>query len=89
MSDQYPSRELDKIVLRLPDGMKERIRRAADENGRSVNAELVTLLDRTYPADTAIDDCINMIAAIISRKPEEARADAWRSVFEKLEKVKG
>lgn len=88
MTDQYPSRELDKVIIRLPDGLKERIRRIAEENGRSVNSELVTLLDRTYPAEATIDECVEKISSIIEKLPESMRGDAWEGVFSQLEMLR-
>lgn len=88
MSDHFPSRVLDKVVIRVPDGMKARIKRAADANGRSVNAELVMLLDRTYPASAYIDECVKAIADMIARKPADQQNEAWRSVFERMEKLR-
>lgn len=35
----------DQFVVRLPDGMRERIRLHADANGRSMNSELVSLIE--------------------------------------------
>lgn len=35
-------------MLRLPKGMRDRIKAAADRNGRSMNAEIVATLDETY-----------------------------------------
>lgn len=89
MNDQYPSRDLDKVIIRLPDGLKDRIRRAAEENGRSVNAELVLLLDRTYPAETTIDEHVQMIAEIIAGQPAPERPRAWEAAIKKLEELKG
>ncbi len=41
----------DKFIVRLPDGLRERIRLAAEEaNHRSMNAELVAVLEEKYPA---------------------------------------
>ncbi|MDE9483267.1 Arc family DNA-binding protein [Xenorhabdus bovienii] len=34
----------DKFMLRLPDGMREAIAKRADENGRSMNSEIVQML---------------------------------------------
>jgi len=48
MSD-FPSQQQDKFVLRLPDGLRDRIKVAADKSGRSMNAEIVQLLEREYP----------------------------------------
>ena len=43
-------RESDKFMLRLPDGMRDRIKAAADANNRSMNAEIVATLEHEYPA---------------------------------------
>lgn len=39
----------DKFVIRLPDGMRDRIKRAADEANRSMNSEIISTLERAYP----------------------------------------
>lgn len=43
--DKSVGRESDKFMLRLPDGMRERISDLAKRNGRSMNAEIVARLD--------------------------------------------
>lgn len=43
------NRDSDKFMLRLPDGMRERIKIAADANNRSMNAEIVATLELQYP----------------------------------------
>lgn len=42
-------RESEKFNLRLPDGMRDRLRASAEENCRSMNAELIFHLDRALP----------------------------------------
>lgn len=56
----------DKFIVRLPDGMRERIREKAAANRRSINAEIVHYLDRALaaenekgPAATAIAPDLN------------------------------
>lgn len=39
---------MEKIVVRLPDGLRGRIKQAAARNGRSANSELVFHLSRAY-----------------------------------------
>jgi hypothetical protein len=51
MMDRKPQ-DQDKFIVRLPDGMRERIKRAADANGRSMNAEIVATLEAAYPDGT-------------------------------------
>ena len=50
----------DKYVLRMPDGMRDKITALAKANGRSMNAEIVLILQqaidaRTPPIGGAID----------------------------------
>jgi hypothetical protein len=85
MSDLSPSQLLDKIIIRVPDGMRERIRRVADANGRSVNAELLVLLDKAYPPTSLLDECVQEIADVVKSLPVDNRDDAWREVFARLE----
>lgn len=50
MSDEFPSRLLEKVVVRLPDGVRDMLKLAADVNKRSMNAEIVArLLDTLEP----------------------------------------
>lgn len=46
----YPSDKQDQFMLRLPDGMRDRIRAAAEVANRSMNAEIVATLEEKYPA---------------------------------------
>lgn len=46
--DKAVGRESDKFMLRLPDGMRERIAEAAKENNRSMNSEIVARLERSF-----------------------------------------
>lgn len=47
METKYPSRALDRIMVRLPDGMRDRLAEAAKSNKRSVNAEVVARLSQS------------------------------------------
>lgn len=55
----------DKFMLRLPDGMRDRIKVSADANGRSMNAEIVQLLDREYPVETySAEDFLDLLRQV-------------------------
>lgn len=41
----------DKFMLRLPDGMRDRIKAAAEANNRSMNAEIVARLTASLEQD--------------------------------------
>ena len=45
-------------MLRLPDGMRDLIKAAAEENNRSMNAEIVARLEMSFSDGTTSDDKI-------------------------------
>lgn len=64
-------RESDKFMLRLPDGMRERIKAAADKNSRSMNSEIVAALEDKFPV---IDPDLVPLVDFVSRVlPDESR----------------
>nr|WP_051686593.1 Arc family DNA-binding protein [Ochrobactrum sp. UNC390CL2Tsu3S39] len=69
-----PSDTADKFVLRLPDGMRERIKREADTNNRSMNAEIVATLEERYPQKTTFTDFMrDWVAPIAAAKTDEEK----------------
>ncbi|EPG4007226.1 TPA: Arc family DNA-binding protein [Providencia stuartii] len=41
---KYPSQNQDKFTVRFPDGMRDELAKIAEENGRSMNSEIVQVL---------------------------------------------
>lgn len=41
----FPSDQQDKFMLRLPDGMRDKVKAAAEAHNRSMNAEIVYALE--------------------------------------------
>lgn len=80
-----PSRELDKIIIRVPDGMREQIQSVAAINGRSANEELVLLLGRAYRPEEIISKYILDIADLVKSFPDDQQKDLWRSIIQKIE----
>lgn len=46
-----PSRDQNKFIVRMPDGMRDQLKRLAEANGRSMNAEIVARLERSLRPD--------------------------------------
>jgi hypothetical protein len=46
-ADKYPSELADRFIVRLPDGMRDKIAEAAKRNNRSMNSEIVARLQQT------------------------------------------
>jgi hypothetical protein len=53
----------DQYMLRLPDGMRDRIRAAAERNNRSMNAEIVATLEEKYPPLPDAESVLRRIVA--------------------------
>lgn len=51
----YSSRTADKFVVRLPDGMRERIAEVARTHHRSMNSEIIARLERTLVGEVEAD----------------------------------
>ncbi|WP_428414500.1 Arc family DNA-binding protein [Pararhizobium sp.] len=43
----YPSDDVDKLLLRFPEGMRDQLKEEAEKVGRSMNAEIITRLKLT------------------------------------------
>ena len=52
----YSSRTADKFVVRLPDGMRERIADVARNHHRSMNSEIIARLEQSMLQEGALDD---------------------------------
>jgi len=49
--DKYPSQLAERFQIRMPDGLRDALRRAAERNGRSMNTEIVKRLQDTLDFD--------------------------------------
>lgn len=52
MAQESTSRDLDKVIVRLPDGMRDYLKDEAAKNNRSMNAEIVARLEQTIKPQT-------------------------------------
>lgn len=50
-----PSRVAEQFVVRFPDGMRGRIAEEAKANNRSMNAEIVARLERSFAAEKEVE----------------------------------
>lgn len=66
MTDRKPQNQ-DKFIVRLPDGMRERIKALADANKRSMNAEVLQALDMYLAYEEGLADI------------EKAREGMWEN----------
>lgn len=78
-ADGRPGRGSDQFPLRLPEGMRERIKAYADRHGRSMNAEIVRILEREFPAplslEARVQDLIGLVEVLRSQGATEEVID--------------
>ena len=71
----YPSDKLDQFVLRLPDGLRDALKKAAKRNERSMNAEILARIaddPRTLRDDIAIAALTGLLATAPAMKGDTA-----------------
>ncbi|MGW6778299.1 Arc family DNA-binding protein [Brucella pseudogrignonensis] len=59
-------RDQDKFMLRLPEGMRERIKEKAQRAGMSMNEAIVWCLERHFPAPKTLDAKIAELAEMVA-----------------------
>lgn len=59
MARKPAAKDQDKFVVRLPDGMRDRIKVKADRAGMSMNEAIVWCLDQYFPAPQTFDQKIH------------------------------
>lgn len=66
MTNRAPSDKADKIIIRLPDGMRERLQTRAAANGRSMTAEVVGILSAAFgdPNEKAIESLLSELRRV-------------------------
>ena len=60
------SREQDKFVLRMPDGLRPEISDATSINDRSMNSEIIFRLNRTIELETQLADKDKIIRNLLN-----------------------
>lgn len=73
-----PSDLADKFMLRLPDGLRDRIAAVAKASGRSMNAEIVMTLEGAYPHPVDKRDIVRALETILDRIKRSPEIDlSW------------
>ncbi|RVM15121.1 Arc family DNA-binding protein [Sinorhizobium meliloti] len=60
-------RGADQFMVRLPEGMRDRIAKAAERSGRSMNAEIVAALETFYPPEPTLEDVLEKVHTAIAQ----------------------
>lgn len=87
MSEQRPSRDLDKIIVRLPDGMRDRLGEIAFENRRSVNAEVVARLEASLDSTEKGKAGIQALTTVHILLDTDGMPTSWAEIHEHLRAI--
>ncbi len=90
MSD-FPSQKQDKFVLRLPDGVRDKIKDVAKANNRSMNAEIVhAIMLHIAENDDSIEHAVSNdgktrepspeLRALVDQSIEKLKSDLLRKL---------
>lgn len=65
---KYPSEMAERFQVRMPDGLRDRLRDAAAANGRSMNSEIVARLDASFGGGGPLtpDEAITLITRLVN-----------------------
>jgi hypothetical protein len=76
----------EQVMIRLPDGMRDRIRLAAEKHGRSMNAEIVSVLELHFPEPFSFEKRLSdllILARGLKLLPNIASVEALTEELEK------
>lgn len=74
----------EQFMLRLPQGMRDRIKLFADRNSRSMNAEIVATLNKAYPVADYEALALSLVDVLEEMPEEEGKALA-NMISERIE----
>lgn len=86
---KFPSQEMDRFNVRLPAGMREALAERAKSNGRSMNSELILIIDEALknpfsrvPDETKLMKAYSDLAC--NRPSSESELPGWEEKMNKL-----
>lgn len=84
MPQDSPSRRQDQFVIRMPEGLRERIAQAAKDQGRSMNAEIVMTLEMTYPPTPPAEEIAPILEGVLRMSQAGKVRNQWNQLFSLL-----
>lgn len=70
--EKYPSEMAERFQVRMPNGLRDRIKESAEKNNRSMNAEIVSALEEKFPPKVIdIETFVTFLENLVYRDDEE------------------
>tara|TARA_B100000614_G_C14486221_1_gene468807 strand:- start:164 stop:874 length:711 start_codon:yes stop_codon:yes gene_type:complete len=64
--DKYPSDAAERFQVRLPPGLRDRIKAYSERHGRSMNSEIVRVLEREFPEQWSLEERLEQLSKLFS-----------------------
>lgn len=87
--DKFPSQTQDKFTVRFPDGLREAVADRAKSNGRSMNSEIVQIIEDALSGAPAVaigshKELVERYRVLAKSLPEDGKSEEWQKEFDKL-----
>lgn len=83
------AKDQDKFVLRMPEGMRARIRSMAHANNRSMNAEIISTLEDCYPPQPGVNEVLGLIEVLTEKVESRYLPGDMQTVIDILKRLEG
>lgn len=80
-----PVSEQVQVNFRMPVDLRDRIKRKAEDNGQSMNAEIVDALERMFPAPLGVKDVLEDVIMVLMHVEPELRERAIKALANEAE----
>ena len=86
---KYPSQMQDKFNLRFPDGMRDAVAERAKSNGRSMNSEIVQMIEDALSGAPTVaigshKELVERYRSLAKSLHENGTNEGWKDEFNKL-----
>lgn len=82
--DRYPSDAAERFQIRLPPGLRDRIKAYAERHGRSMNTEIVRVLEREFPETWPLSVQITSLVSLSNALKETIGTEEVNKLGDKL-----
>ncbi|WP_373413691.1 Arc family DNA-binding protein [Ensifer aridi] len=92
MAKKQLAKDQDKFIVRLPDGMRDRIKAKAARAGMTMNEAIVWCLEKEFPPPVTLEERLADLANFVSmlkdsKNPYEGVEDLIAEIQETLDKI--
>ncbi|EEM7368380.1 Arc family DNA-binding protein [Salmonella enterica] len=80
---------IERFTVRFPDGMRDAVAERAKSNGRSMNSEIVQIIEDALSGAPAVaigshKELVERYRALVKSLPDDGNSEEWQKEFDKL-----